>query len=74
MQYAIAISLRELARYLKSHPDLADIGAVCADVPSGTRTQCEQLARIMVRFGFEAIVHPERLPVAERLHRLAKTC
>jgi hypothetical protein len=72
MQHAIAISLQELACYLKSHPDLADIGVICADVPSGTRTQCDQLARIMARFGFEAIVHPERLPMAERLHRFGE--
>ena len=45
---------------------------ICADVPSGTRTQSDQLARIMARFGFEAIAHPERLPAAERLHRFGE--
>ena len=72
MQHAIAISLHELACYLRSRPDLADIAVICADVPSGTRTQSDQLARIMARFGFEAIVHPERLPMSERLHRLGE--
>jgi YkoP-like protein len=72
MQHAIAISLQELACYLKSQPDLGDITVICADVPSGTRTQSEQLARIMARFGFEAIVHPDTLPMAERLHRLGE--
>ncbi len=72
MQHAIAISLHELACHLRSRPDLADIAVICADVPSGTRTQSDQLARIMARFGFEAIVHPERLPMSERLHRLGE--
>jgi hypothetical protein len=72
MQHAIAISLQELACYLRSRPDLADVVVICADVPSGTRTQSDQLARIMARFGFEAIVHPEHLPMAERLHRLGE--
>jgi hypothetical protein len=72
MQHAIAISLHELACYLRSRPELADVALICADVPSGTRTQSDQLARIMARFGFEAIVHPERLPVAERMHRLGE--
>jgi YkoP-like protein len=72
MQHAIAISLHELACYLGSHSDLADIAVICADVPSGTRTQSDQLARIMARFGFEAIVHPDRLPVGERLHLLGE--
>jgi hypothetical protein len=72
MQHAIAISLQELACYLRSRPDLADVVVICADVPSGTRTQSDQLARIMARFGFEAIVHPEHLPIAERVHRLGE--
>ena len=72
MQHAIAISLQELACYLRSRPDLADIAVICAAVPTGTRTQSDQLARIMARFGFEAIVQPERLPMAERLHRLGE--
>jgi hypothetical protein len=59
MQRAIATSLRELASFLASRSDLTDVAAVCADVPSGTRTQSEQLARIMGRYGFEAIVESD---------------
>ena len=72
MQQAMAVSLQELARYLGSRPDFADIAVICADVPSGTRTQRDQLARIMARYGFEAIVQPERLPMGERLRRLGE--
>lgn len=72
MQQAIATSLAELARYLASRPELSDIAVVCADAPSGTRAQSEQLARIMGRYGFETIAEPEHLPNAERLHRLGE--
>jgi hypothetical protein len=72
MQRAIATSLRELARYLASRPELGDISAICGEVPSGTRTQSEQLARIMARYGFEAIIEPEHLPIVERLHRFGE--
>jgi hypothetical protein len=72
MQRAIAASLRELASFFASRSDLGDIAVVCADVPSGTRTQSEQLARIMARYGFEAKVEPEHLPIGERLHRFGE--
>ena len=72
MQRAIAISLYELARHLAEQPDLADVAIVCADVPSATRSQSGQLARIMAHYGFETIAEPEHLPLAERLYRLGE--
>jgi hypothetical protein len=72
MQRAIAISLYELARYLAEQPDLADVAIVCADVPSATRSQSGQLARIMAHYGFETIAEPEHLSFGERLHRLGE--
>ena len=72
MQQAIAISLVELARFLASRSDLRDIAAVCGDVPSGTRAQSQQLARIMARYGFETVAEPEPLPIAERVHRFGE--
>lgn len=72
MQRAIDTSLSELARYLASRPDLGEVAVICADVPSATRRQSGQLARIMAHYGFEAIVVPERLPPRERLHRLGE--
>lgn len=72
MQRRIAISLRELACYLASQPDLCDIAVICGNVPSATNAQSEQLARIMARYGFETI--PERGPhaIGEHIHRLAE--
>jgi len=72
MQRAIVISLRELARYLASRPELADIAAISGEAPSGTRAQSEQLARIMARYGFETLAEPARLPIGERLHRFGE--
>lgn len=72
MQQAMATSLTELANYLASRPELSDVTVVCADAPSGTRAQSEQLARIMRRYGFETIAAPEHLAIAERAHRLGE--
>jgi hypothetical protein len=72
MQRAIAFSLFELARYLAERPDLADVAVVCGDVPSATKSQSGQLARIMARYGFETIVESGRLPFGERLHRFGE--
>jgi hypothetical protein len=72
MQQAIAISLRELARYLASRPDLGDVTVIWGDVPSGTRTQTAKLARIMEHYGFEVIPEPDPLPIGPRLRRLAE--
>jgi hypothetical protein len=72
MQRAMTTSLRELARYLASRSDLGDIAVVSAEAPSGTKTQRDQLARIMARFGFEAVAEPEALPIGARLHRFGE--
>jgi len=72
MQRLIAISLRELTRYLSSRPDLADIAVICGNVPSGTRVQTEKLARIMAHYGFEVMPEPGRPPIGRRLSRLAE--
>jgi hypothetical protein len=72
MQRAIQISLQELALYMASCTGLADITVVLGDVPNGTKTQREQLARIMARYGFEAVAEPENLPLGERWRRLGE--
>jgi hypothetical protein len=72
MQRAIALSLHELARYLAQRPDLADVAVICGDVPSATKSQSGQLARIMAYYGFETIADPERLRFGERLHRFGE--
>jgi YkoP domain len=72
MQRAIGVSLHELARYLAARPDLADIAVVSGLVPSATKSQSGQLARIMGYYGFETIPEPHPLPLRERLHRLGE--
>jgi len=72
MQKAIGGSLEELARYLAAQPDLADIAVICGHVPSGTKSQSGQIARIMAYYGFETIPETEPLPFAERLHRFGE--
>ena len=71
-QQAMAISLRQLASYLSSHPELRDIGVICADVPSGTKAQSRQIARIMAYFGFEAFTEREQLSIGQRIHRFGE--
>lgn len=72
VQRSISLSFHELAGYLSSRPDLCDISVVCGDVPSATREQCGQIEYIMAYYGFETIMETERLPLAERLHRLGE--
>jgi hypothetical protein len=71
-QRAMATSLRQLAHYLSSHPELTDINVICANVPSGTKAQSQQVARIMAYFGFEAFAEHERLSTSERIHRFGE--
>jgi hypothetical protein len=65
----IQISLVELARYLKSRPDLGDIEVVFGNVPSGGQEKFDQISRIMTRYGFEVIPEPDALTVGQKLHR-----
>jgi hypothetical protein len=68
----IAISLTELARYLRAQSDLSDVNVVCGEVASAMSEQSRQIAHIMRHYGFEAILVPEPLPVRERLIRLGE--
>lgn len=72
MQHGIAVSLRELAKYLASRPELADVGAICGDVPCGTQAQAHQLSHIMGHYGFETIVEEAPVRLRERLHRFGE--
>ena len=69
MQHGMAVSLRELAKYLASWPELRDIAMIWTDVPCGTRSQAHQLAHIMAYYGFETILDEAPLRLGERLHR-----
>lgn len=65
----IQVSLIELARFLRSRPDLGDIAVVFGDVPSGGVEKFDQIGRIMTRYGFEVIPEPNRLTPAQTLQR-----
>jgi hypothetical protein len=71
-QQSITTSLSQLAQYLSSQPELRDIDVICASVPSGTKAQSQQVARIMAYFGFEAFTEHEQLSVGERIHRFGE--
>jgi len=68
----IGISLRELVGFLASRPGLNDVALVCADVPSGTKEQSAQVARIMAHYGFEWRPEPEHFSIGERVKRLGE--
>jgi hypothetical protein len=68
----IQISLAELARYLRSRPDLDDIEVIFGDVPSGAREQFGQIGRIMAHYGFEVIPESNSLTLVQRLRRLGE--
>ncbi len=72
MRRAIATSLHELASFLAARPEFNDVTVICAHAPSGTKNQTEQLARIMARYGFEAIVQSGQTSIGERLHRFGE--
>ncbi|MGH6672279.1 MAG: YkoP family protein [Xanthobacteraceae bacterium] len=72
LQKSISISLRELAHYLSSRPDLNDVFVICGDVPSATRAQWQQIEYIMAYYGFETVMRSERLPLGERIHRFGE--
>jgi hypothetical protein len=68
----IATSLRELAGFLAARPDLADVAAVCGEVPAGGSAKSDQIARIMSHYGFETKPAHGPLPLGERLHRFGE--
>jgi hypothetical protein len=72
MQKSISTSLRELACYLSSQPNLRDISVICADVPSATKAQCRQIEHIMGYYGFETLMDAEQLELHEHIHRLGE--
>ena len=52
---AIGISLAELARYLRLRRELDDVPAISGDMYLSTPARGDQFARIVARYGFEAV-------------------
>ncbi len=63
---SFAKSLRELAQFLMSKPELSDINIIRANI------NLDPLYRIAARHGFEGIVEPVRLSPWERVHRFGE--
>ena len=69
---SIETSLRELARYLSSRPDLEDILAIRGVMGLGSSNRSNQIERLAAHFGFEQVPLAHRLSVKQRLHRLGE--
>lgn len=69
---AAHISLRELTRYLLQNAELDDIAAVCGDMHLSSARQTHQFARLVARYGFEAVDDEEAQDTTSALHRLGK--
>jgi len=68
----LGFSMRELARYLESRADLADIEAVRAEMALGPPEQTPTIIQLSGRYGFEPVVRePVRRP-AGALHRIGE--
>lgn len=68
---ALDTSLRELATYLRLQRGNDSIRALCGDMCLGTAAQCEQLERIVARYGFEAVAG-STVASSGSLHRLGE--
>ncbi|MFZ0525904.1 MAG: hypothetical protein WA776_06090 [Xanthobacteraceae bacterium] len=65
---AFDISLRELASYLATQPDLGDVVAICGNMGFGSAARSAQLARYVARFGFERIAALNVMSFLQLLH------
>jgi glycosyltransferase 2 family protein len=65
---AVRSSLRELAGYLAAQPALGDIAAIRADMRVSGPSQAVQFARLLARYGFEAL--PGQADRRGVLHRI----
>jgi hypothetical protein len=68
---ALDMSLRELARFLQRREEYADVKALSGNMCLGTAAQCEQLARILVPYGFEVLSN-RKSGFSGSLHRLGQ--
>jgi hypothetical protein len=72
MNRCFAESLRELVTYLARRPELDDVRMIRANISLGAASRCDQIARIVARYGFERVATPQPRKLAERMHRLGE--
>ncbi len=65
-------SLSELARYLSSHDDLADVKAIRGQMSLGSSARSKQIARIAERYGFKSFSRPKPASIGIALHRFGE--
>jgi hypothetical protein len=68
----IDASLRDLAWFLNSRPDLGNVRGVRGETALLTAGHSDPLLLICARYGFRVIRHAERLSFGTRLHRLGE--
>lgn len=73
MRYDVELSLQELASFLASRPDLADVAAIEGNIAFGSSEQTQLVANLAARYGF---VRPaetaRRYSILEALHLLGE--
>jgi hypothetical protein len=65
-------SLRELARYLAMRPDLDDVSIIRCNMALGGPERSAQVARLMVRYGFERVPGAAEATVRERIRHFGE--
>jgi YkoP domain len=72
MRRCLEVSLRELARYLSTHRDFREVTVLRGDIKFCVAEQCEQMARLCRRLGFEVGEAEEPGTLAEQVHRFGQ--
>ena len=65
-------SLRQLARYLATRPDLDDISLVRCTMEFAGQERNDQMVRLIGRYGFEFVPPATTVTMAERVRRLGE--
>ena len=68
----VEISLRELARYLRAHPELRDVAVVRGNIVFCVAEQSDQMVRVCRRFGFEMVDCGGPDTLGAYIHRLGQ--
>ncbi|HEY7302081.1 MAG TPA: hypothetical protein VH684_29665 [Xanthobacteraceae bacterium] len=72
MRRALEISLRELARHVSTHREFRDVPLLRGNIKFCGPEQCEQLARVCRRLGFEVFDSDEPSTVIEQIHQFGQ--
>src|SRR6516165_7513608 len=72
MSFCFQHSLRQLARYLASRPDLDDVSLVRCTMEFGGRERDDQMVRLIGRYGFELVPSATMVAMGERALRFGE--